>query len=442
MPLYLNLHPQHHLTLHPPRCLWQPIDLIRYNRTILRNIDRLSWHALQVGQTWPQAVIPTLLLSSSRLIIGCGGKLLVHPIADPPEPGGGKVVERAREYPIARKGSGSGTDIIGVVDLEGDLGIAQYDGTLQRFQLRKNGQLRSVAHFPHPKGSNVHTLSASPDGGLMMTTTALGLVSLFKTHSPWIRPETFELAEANRAWSSKIITNHQSLSPSLLFGVHGGIVRYHLLPTGPDPNPESLLYGANPASRASPYDLVLPPHPSVHHPSLLLSAWYDSHLRLHDLRSSSRGPVAEFSDPWQWADGSAMYCATFLAENYIAGGGARHGAVAIFDVRNAKKGWSAFSPAGKGSPVYALEGEGGRLWGVSQKRAFVLAFDGSGAKSEGLVAAGARAQPEKTRVQSHGWSRRGGRRGWLTAADDSGDDCKGYSHDQRGLALFRSLRAA
>lgn len=340
---------------------------------------------------------------------------------------------------IARKDRGSETDIIGAMELPGDeLAVAQYDGTLQRFTLGSNGSLRSTAHYIHPKGSNLHTLAVGTDGEVMTTITSSGLVSTFKTKSPWISPDTFEIKD--RAWSSMTVTRHPHLAPAIYIGINGGISVHPLRPSGPDATRSLFLTGPDLPSRSSPYGMAFPPQPSAHHPSLLLSSWFDCYIRLHDLRTKSASPVTEFFDPWQWADGSAVYSTTFLAENHIAGGGARHGSVCLFDVRQPKSGWSIFSPGGKGSPVYALKGEGGRLWGVTEKRAFVLAFDGSGDLPEGLVMQEARAPKERVRDRPSGWKGRGGKWGWTVRYDEVGEGCSGYDHDQKGVALFESLR--
>ena len=360
--------------------------------------------------------------------------MIVHPLFDPTHDGG-KRVGRGVEYMIAKKGSTSGADIIQTLEVGNEeLAVAQYDGTLQRINIQ-SGVIKSLAHYPHPKGSNLHTLASGDDGEVLMTTTSSGLVSVFKTRSPWIPPHTFE---KERAWSSMVRTRHAHLAPALYLGITGGIAIHSLRPSGPDPKQNRMLTGPD-NLRSSPYDMTFPACPSVHHPSLLLSSWFDSYLRLHDLRTPNSSPVTEFYDPWQWADGSAMYSTTYLGENHIAGGGARHGAVCLFDIRQPKRGWSVFSPGGKGSPVYALKGEGGRLWGVTEKRAFVLAFDGSGGEKEGLVMDFARAAKERAKERPSGWKGRGGKWSWTVRYDEVGEGCTGYEHNQKGVNLIDSL---
>ncbi|RSH95567.1 hypothetical protein EHS25_000659 [Saitozyma podzolica] len=440
IPRRLTSHPTAYATLSPPARLWPPYALLRHNTLISRQLVRREWHALQVGPTWSQPAIPALCLLPDRLIIGVGGKLLVHPLVDPPTYGregsrGGRVAGRAREYPVAKRGSASDADIVGIVALsDGSFGVAQYDGTLQRIVLPSGSgsdgirSMRSTAHYPHPQGSNIHQLASSLD--LMMTTTSSGLVSLWKSRSPWVPPRTIQLPQGQRAWSSLLIADHPTLPPLAMLGLSGGVDIHHLDPSGTlTPTPDRQLVGPDSPANSSPYDLTFPPDPSGHHPSTLLSAWYDSHLRLHDLRVPSSSPVASFFDPYTWADGSAMYSCTFLSERHIAGGGARHGVVALWDIR------------------YAKRGDGGRLWGVTERRAFVCAFDGSGSTPEGLVLNEARATRGKVSDRVTGWKGRGGKWGWSVRYNNGDDEraneggAVGYEHSDRTVKLIESLRA-
>jgi hypothetical protein len=331
------------------------------------------------------------------------------------------------------------------------LAVAQYDGTLQRLVLpppgARQGSVRSTAHFPHPKGTNVHTMSGCEYG--LLTSSTQGLVSLFNARSPWQPPTVFQVPASRRIWSSLLTPSSAILGLSDRIQIHaatGGAL---------SPTPLRCLSGPDLPLMSSAYALRLPPPSSVHHPSTLLSAWYDSHLRIHDLRAASQSPVQTFSDPQTWAEGSAMYSAAFVGEHHVAGGGARHGTVSLFDTRFPKSGWSCFSPGGKGSPVYAMEGEGGRLWGVTDKRAFVLGFDGSaapetnGGVTGGLVQHEARARrvhmverPEQWRGRNYGFGRQVGRPdpGAGDGKASEGDSAVGYDHHARGgLKLFNSL---
>lgn len=452
LPSYLARHPQHHITLSGHLPNWNPIDLIRHNHYIKTSLLRRRWHALQVGQTWVQPVIPTMHLTPDALVLGVGGKLLIHPLTPR---GKCRSLGRAKEYPIAHRYAGSKADIVGLHVLpDNQLAVAQYDGTVQRLTVPSYADwgagIRSTAHFNHPKGVNIHTMSGYKD--MLLTSTTHGLVLLYNSRSPWQPPSTLSLPASTRAWSTL-------LTPSTaVLGLSDRIAIHAVSPSSISSIPLRSLQGPDLPSTSSAYALRLPSPNSIHNPSILLSAWYDSHLRLHDLRSPSQASCQTFSDPWTWADGSAMYSAAFLGEYHIAGGGARHGTVSLFDTRYPKIGWSCFSPGGKGSPVYALEGEGGRLWGVTEKRAFVLAFDGSagptsdGGMGGGLVEYEARARRAKVIERPSGWKGRGGKWGWTVSYPnvqrgkygdgeaDEGESAVGYDHNDRGGAnLFDSL---
>ncbi|KAK8869998.1 hypothetical protein IAR55_000568 [Kwoniella newhampshirensis] len=458
LPLYLSSHRQSHMTLHPSPSSWPLSSLVKHDHLINRSLSRHRWHALQIGPTWLQPVIPTLLLTPDHLILGVGGKILAHPLYPPRSVTshvhvhGGKVVGRAREYPISPRGVGSRADIVGVVPLhdgQDSLAVAQFDGTLQRMVLTPSGPSlpRVTARYPHPKES-IHNLSGSERGEMIMTTTSGGSVQLFDTRSPWSEPSSITLS-TNRAWSSLLTTSHPSLDPVAMIGVQGSIEFHNVLPSGISSPISRKILGPDLPLASSPYDIQLPSYESSQlHPSTLLSAWYDSHLRLHDLRTSSTSPVSTFVDPYTWADGSAFYSTCFVGEHHIAGGGARHGTVAFFDTRSPKIGWSCFSPGGKGSPVYKLRGEGGKVWGVTEKRAFVLAFDGSGDETDGLVLEEARMKSvirdrDRVRHVPSGWKGRGGKWTWTVRyEEEEGSKAVGYEHRDRTVNLFESSLVA
>jgi len=144
-----------------------------------------------------------------------------------------------------------------------------------------------------------------------------------------------------------------------------------------------------------------------------------------------------------------MYSCCFTGEYHIVGGGARHGLLGIWDTRFPKtgNGWSLFTPGGKGSPVYKLQGEGGRIWGVTEKRGFMLAFDGSGNEENGMVMenarnsqAGVRGRPTEVPTK---FRSRGGKWGWSVRYQQEEDRAEelgmGYLHRDKVVKLFDSL---
>ncbi|WVF72394.1 hypothetical protein IAT40_007209 [Kwoniella sp. CBS 6097] len=578
IPTYLSNHRQNHITLHPAPSLWDPLSLVRRNHIINRSIARHHFHALQVGATWSQAVIPTLNIMADHVYVGVGGKVLAYPLI-PPAPSqsnshsllqngysigyghqssgsgveelyddgrvraraqrGSKVVDRAREFPIGgKRDSGGRADVIGVIPLpttqEGQaqsMIVGQFDGTIQRLNLSDEGPSipritakylpSSTASFGVTTGlstgyrENIHTLTGNEDGSKFMSSSVSGLVNIHTTRSPWTPPVSMQISTTSshnhnngkinpRAWSSCLVTSNPALQPTAFLGVQGSIDVHTLTSTGfksSSSEPTRRLIGPEEPLFSSPYDITLPPtstytntnsasHPNVlstnHHPAMVLSAWYDSHLRIHDLRSSSKLAVNSYMDPYTWADGSAFYSTCFLGGHYIAGGGARHGTVSIFDVRqnnrpitkmmaaddqtnenriedgregtinkpptSTRPGWSCFSPGGKGSPVYKLQGEGGRIWGVTECRSFVLSFDDAGFIPNGIISSncsntGGHVVRDKDnnrgREAPSGWKGRGGKWGWTVRYDqDQYTRATGYEHVERGIELFDSLELA
>lgn len=248
-------------------------------------------------------------------------------------------------------------------------------------------------------------------------TAGNGNVWLYKANSPWISPSSMVIDE--RPWSAL-------LTEKAYIGLNGGIQVARLTSSGLVP--ESMLHGMMPGHSAA-YGLA------EGDGGELLSAWYDGVARVHDPRSGP-DPVLELSDPWS---DSALYSCAYVGSHGIAAGGAQHGIVSVWDARYPKGGWSVFSPGGKGSPVYQLAGDGGKLWGVTERRAFVLAFDGSGEVVEGIVRVGARVASREKEVPK-GFGRRGRKLAWTVHYGEHAERevSMGYCHGGRGMNLFET----
>ncbi|WRT66905.1 uncharacterized protein IL334_003870 [Kwoniella shivajii] len=486
IPLYLSNHRQSHRTLYPLCSYWNPEYLVRHNHYINQSLNQHRFHALQIGPTWTQAVIPTLTLTSDNLIIGVGGKILSHPLISPLEEYGGKTIGPSREYPIGKRGSGGRADVIGIIPFqnhnqnENEFIVGQFDGTIQRIILPSSGpsipkitaKYNTAASSSFKQQESIHTIVGNENGDRFMTTSTSGKADIYQTKSPWIEPFSIQL-KSSRAWSSLLTTENQSIGAKAMIGVQGSIELYDLLPSGISSNPSRKLIGPEEPLLSSPYDIHLPSQDSSSSSSsspfslrnTILSGWYDSHIRLHDIRSSSNLPILNFSDPFTWADGSAFYSTCFMGEYYIAGGGSKHGTVSFFDIRypnfsknpsnpsskksKSKIGWSCFSPGGKNSPVYKLQSDGGKLWGVTERRSFVLSFDTSGNSKNGILSNELESR-EKSHVRDRdkgryvpgGWKGRGGKWNWTVRYDqDEARGAVGYEHRDRGVELFDSLIA-
>lgn len=146
-------------------------------------------------------------------------------------------------------------------------------------------------------------------------------------------------------------------------------------------------------------------------PELLVAGWYDGRVRLYDLRVASRyhyprapsptdddpdtpspapmlRPMLAMSDPWLYDPIYSVACGGG-AGAHIAAGSARHGVVCLWDMRYATrsvgqqvvpedslpptaKGLSVHAPGNDASPVYKLAFESSRLYGITDRRAFVF----------------------------------------------------------------------
>lgn len=151
----------------------------------------------------------------------------------------------------------------------------------------------------------------------------------------------------------------------------------------PRPNKRTSVYGL-----CTPHALstTLNPHQT------LIAAYYDSTTRIYDLRTRDRHALTlTLRDP---LSDDACYTVTSGGPYgaYVLTGSARHGAVRVWDVRNyrlplmlldddddddggGRGGRTMFSPGRDQSPVYSLVSEFSRVWGVTDRRAFVFDYD-------------------------------------------------------------------
>lgn len=222
-------------------------------------------------------------------------------------------------------------------------------------------------------------------------------VSLYSVASPWQSPTV--LPFATRTWSV-----HAAPSKRWLAIGHSGsspLSLVHLDSTGSPILPLTSL-AHTPRSTAV-YAVTTPPTNScgfLDPAQTLLAAFYDSTTRVYDLRvppppsdivsawdqprfERPSNEIMRLSDPW--SDDPAFSLAVGgAAGSYVAVGTARNAAVRLFDVRQAVSGGiTAFAPGRDRSPVYGLEMEGSRVWGVSEKRGFWLDFDAFLGKEDG-----------------------------------------------------------
>jgi hypothetical protein len=372
-------------------------------------------------------------------------------------------------------------DITGFYECpDGQVVTGNVGGVLQRQRFTldpyTNGTAQvaqSTAIYQVPGVQQIVEVSGATSGSstLVLSATKDGQASLFRADAPWLPSSTVNTQ--TRLWTAH-------LSPSAAYAAFGGsggpaqaIRIYPVAPTGiltPTQTHPSFLGTTH--TRSAVYGLASPPAdtsmPYTNNPSaLLLSAWYDSFARVYDLRTSfgnGKRPVMEMQDPWSH---EALYCCDFVGDGQIVAGAARHGMIHLWDPRMIRPrqqgrpvaretdgvtgsdsqesavfaphrgGWTAYTPGGSDSPVYDVKAEGGRIWGVTNKRAFVLAFDTSGPSAQSPGARGWDIVPPYMAPRvSNGWSGRGGKQD-----EGARDYATCYEHGDRTLRPFYSLGA-
>lgn len=141
------------------------------------------------------------------------------------------------------------------------------------------------------------------------------------------------------------------------------------------------------SGKSSIYALATP-HPlsTVLNPAnTLLAAYYDSTTRLYDLRAPNHHTMMQLFDPISDDPSYSITTGGPDGAPYVITGSARHAAIRIWDVRRPdrvvseagppRSSRTVFAPAHDPSPVYSLACESGKIWGVTDRRAFVLDFE-------------------------------------------------------------------
>ncbi|KAG6918774.1 hypothetical protein DXG01_011965 [Tephrocybe rancida] len=193
--------------------------------------------------------------------------------------------------------------------------------------------------------------SLSSERNFLLALSSSGDASLTNLHFPLSQPETVTLN--TRSWASHLCLD--SAGPYAAFGTSSthplrvysikndelsrtpnAILHSQMLsePAGTKPV-SSAVYGISRAPLASPWGSS---------PQILVSGWFDGHVRCHDLRSSSRikcaggnagepaplRPVLTMKDPLQFESFYSVSCGGG-SSSHIAAGSARHSVVSFWD---------------------------------------------------------------------------------------------------------------
>lgn len=332
---------------------------------------------------------------SQRLIVAGGSSLTTFTF-----PGhSAKPVEELHIRPIPRRdasgrlyndwiGRTATDDITSItcIDGTGEFILSHVSGLLQKCKIEflqdRRPYLRSVCRYGNSKRI-IQSVSASKSGLIASVASHHGgNISLYRSASPWIEPVTWRTKQ--KPWS--IHLDPSSNRPRWLALGDAGLTAcqvYELKEDGTPVNRDHPLSLRGNSCSTAVYDFTSPPpgSPIGAAGHILISGWYDSTVRIHDLRQASRLPTLTLRDPFADVPVYSVACGGG-ADYTVAAGTARHGLVRMWDVRQAKEdiksGTSIFGPGKDSSPVYSLQMEHDRLFGVTDRRAWMLGFGEQG----------------------------------------------------------------
>ncbi|TRM58627.1 hypothetical protein BD626DRAFT_463496 [Schizophyllum amplum] len=296
---------------------------------------------------------------------------------------------------------------------------------------QRQPSLRSTTVYQSPNNDIVESLSCEDD--LLLSLSATGRATLRSLHDPNDSGSSLDLDA--RSWTSYLCTTASSPFAAFGTASKAPLVLHRLRQdgsfseesplSGPTPSPDSTLDPPPTTPTLDPTRAITlsqhihstpdvpsssacyaiarapPAAPWGASPELLVAGWYDGRVRMYDLRVASRyhyrgaddsapflRPMLAMSDPWLYEPIYSVACGGG-AGAHIAAGSARHGVVCLWDMRYAHRrheedaivgaavpptarGMSVHAPGNDPSPVFQLALESSRLYGVTDRRAFVL----------------------------------------------------------------------
>jgi WD40 repeat protein len=364
--------------------LWSPFAQVKYHTLSDRSWEKQRFVARPLSRPWRGKLQPLLAINDSRLFVAAGHTLYSYAFISSDHDGTspGISFEASYDFSLQEAPRNDITSLACAPDGGSDstLFVGFEDGEIQRVNVPpcNPGQLdvpvdssfRTPFHFHD--GDLIEALAMSGDTLLSMSTNGkAGLLNLSCVSSA---PHMINLD--TRAWSALLCTSFAAFGTSsdTPLAVHS-ITQNYISPTptvvlraskqqcDSDFERPSAVYGIASAPPASPWGAS---------DQILVSGWFDGHVRVHDMRSSI-APTLTFADPWSFEPVYAVACGGGGGA-HIAAGSARHSVVAFWDVRVASRGWSVHAPGNDVSPVYSIILESSRLFGATQSRPFVYDF--------------------------------------------------------------------
>ena len=372
-----------------------------------------------LSSPWRQPYHPILALSSKRLVVSAGNAITSYRFGydrinrqSVVEYEGSHLV-----FPSIQGDPNSILDITGLTFLpDGEtLLVSNFEGTLVRVRISPDNdgaietlpkdRNRREADRPlqasrtaiyDVKIGRIRTLTSS--GTIAVSVAESGQTAVVNSASPWMKPAIVNIGKVT--WSSHLELD--SSTPYLALGTRSSVSVYPFSDGVLRASPTAELGGPG---RGTPVYCVAQYIPGGS-PDILASGWYDGKVRIHDLRCSQRtwsldsttlgalAPVMTLSDPWRSFDPVYSLAARGMLDDegarrtgchggggglahqhhYLTAGSSFHSVVCLWDVRQPSESWSLFAPGGDRSPVHSLKTEGSRIWGVTERRAFVVDF--------------------------------------------------------------------
>ena len=348
-----------------------------------------------------------LAISPSRLIVGAGENLYSYAFNASRNATSPSVIF---EGVISLLGpSDSGCTIIALTFIDDGgfdrtLHVTFQDGAIKRVlltqttsnHLNQSASLSVIQSNLNPMPVEDFVESLSSEANFILALSSTGYVRL-NDHRPEHTNASSSTIELNtRSWIAHLCL--QSSTPYAAFGAASStpLTVHSITDSQLSPRPFAILHTGKGIESATDrfsavYGLSRGPlnSPWGSSPQILVSGWFDGHVRCYDLRSSSRSspepsfgkpstpaslrPVLSLADRCSYEPIYSVSCGGGSA-SYIAAGTARHSVVSFWDVRSPKNGWSVHAPGNDPSPVYSVALESSRFFGVTQSRPFVYDF--------------------------------------------------------------------
>ncbi|KAL1743932.1 hypothetical protein HDZ31DRAFT_83041 [Schizophyllum fasciatum] len=399
---YLRVHPPlPSYSLEKSRDVWDARAIVRCEYLTERAWEKGQFVARPLNVHWRTKLQPALALNSSRLLVAAAHTISSYAF-DCPKP----RIRNETSWALSNRFS-STTDVtaLACTDDPDSYIVGMWDGSIKRVEIRQDSRDIPAQHHHPPslhmteiyqyRDSIIESLMCEDDHLLSLTSS--GRATVRRLSSPHDSISSIELGE--RSWISYLCTS--ASTPFAAFGTSSQtpLVLHRLLQDGsmsPDMRVHMREIPARPSSSACYAIARAPPAaPWGASPELLVAGWYDGRVRLYDLRIASRyhypapasptedcatppvptpllRPTLAMSDPWLYDPIYSVACGGG-AGAHIAAGSARHGVVCLWDMRYAqRRGLSVHAPGNDPSPVFKLAFESSRLYGVTDRRAFVF----------------------------------------------------------------------